>query len=43
MQIKLQQISIKEVTNGYFNSEEKGVVGFGGLLNCRNYRKWSVE
>ena len=35
MQIKLQQISIAEVANGYLNSDEEGVIGFGGKLNIR--------
>ena len=35
MHIELQQISIREVTNGYLNSDEEGVIGFGGKLNIR--------
>lgn len=35
MQINLQQIKIKEVTNGYQNSDEEGVVGYDRLLNIR--------
>lgn len=35
MKIRLQQIKIKDVFNGYKNSNEDGVVGFGGNLNIR--------
>jgi len=35
MKIKLQEITIKEVVNGYINSDEEGVVGYGGKLNIR--------
>ena len=35
MEIKLQEITVKDVTNGYKNSDEEGVVAFGGLLNVR--------
>ena len=35
MKIRLQQIKIKDVFNGYKNSNEDGVVGFGGKLNIR--------
>ena len=35
MKIKLHEISIKEVCQGYVNNDEDGVVGFGGKLNIR--------
>ena len=35
MKIELKEITIKEVSNGYFNDNEEGVVGFGGILNIR--------
>lgn len=35
MEIKLQKIKIREVTNGYKDSAEEGVVAYGGNLNVR--------
>ena len=35
MKIELHEISIREVTNGYRDSDENGVAGFGGKLNIR--------
>jgi hypothetical protein len=35
MQIKLREVSVREVTAGYINNAEEGVVGYGGLLNIR--------
>ncbi len=35
MKITLHAITIKELVNGFVNSEEEGVVGYGGLLNIR--------
>lgn len=35
MKIELKEISIREVVNGYKNSDEEGVVGYGGNLNIR--------
>jgi hypothetical protein len=35
MKIQLQEISVREVSNGYVNNQEEGVVGFGGQLNIR--------
>lgn len=35
MEIELKQISIKEVTEGYLNDDEEGVIGYGGKLNIR--------
>ena len=35
MQIELQEVPIREVVNGYLNSDEEGVVGYGGKLNIR--------
>jgi uncharacterized protein with ParB-like and HNH nuclease domain len=36
MKIELKQIKVKDVVNGYINSEEdNSVVGFGGKLNIR--------
>ena len=35
MQIKLQEITVRDVFNGYKDSAENGVVGYGGKLNIR--------
>lgn len=35
MTIELHQISIGEITNGYHDSNEEGVVGYSGKLNIR--------
>lgn len=35
MKIELNEKTISEVTNGYIDSAENGVVGYGGLLNIR--------
>ncbi len=35
MKIKLHEILVREVYDGYMNSDEEGVVGFGGKLNIR--------
>lgn len=35
MKIQLKEITVKEVTKGYKNSDEEGVVGYGGKLNIR--------
>jgi len=35
MKIQLNEITIKEVSNGYLNSDEEGVVGYGDKLNIR--------
>ncbi len=35
MEIKLKEITIKEVVKGYLNDEEEGVVGYDGKLNIR--------
>lgn len=35
MQIELHEIKIREVVNGYVDSQESGVVGYGGKLNIR--------
>lgn len=35
MKIELHQIPIHKIVDGYKNSEEEGVVGFGGKLNIR--------
>ncbi|MBU3969155.1 DUF262 domain-containing protein, partial [Patescibacteria group bacterium] len=35
MKIELKEITIKEVADGYKNSDEEGVVGYGGRLNIR--------
>lgn len=35
MQIELHKITIREVVNGYVDSQENGVVGYGGRLNIR--------
>ena len=35
MKIELHEIPIREVANGYIDSQENGGVGYGGLLNIR--------
>ena len=35
MKIELHEITIEKVVNGYADSAENGVVGYGGLLNIR--------
>ena len=35
MKIELKEITIREVSEGYINNDEEGVVGFGGKLNIR--------
>lgn len=35
MEIKLKEISIRDLAEGYINDDENGVVGFGGKLNIR--------
>ncbi len=35
MKIELQKIKVKEIFDGYIDSEEEGVVGYGGKLNIR--------
>jgi len=35
MKIELKEITVKELTNGYQDNEEAGVVGYGGKLDIR--------
>jgi uncharacterized protein DUF262/HNH endonuclease len=35
MKIELKEITIREVSTGYINDNEEGVVGYGGKLNIR--------
>jgi hypothetical protein len=35
MQIELKEITIRELVKGYRDSNEEGVVGYGGKLNIR--------
>ena len=35
MQIELKEITVREVAEGYQDSAEKGVTGYGGKLNIR--------
>ena len=35
MDIELRQITVRDVSNGYVDSAENGVVGYGGRLNIR--------
>jgi len=35
MEIKLKEITIRELTNGYQDNAENGVRGYGGLLDIR--------
>ena len=35
MNIELKEITVKELTNGYKDNEENGVIGYGGILDIR--------
>ena len=35
MKIQLNEIKVREIANGYLDSAEEGVVGYGGLLDIR--------
>ncbi len=35
MKIELKEISIRELTNGYEDNNDDGVIGYGGLLDIR--------
>ena len=35
MKIQLKEVTVRELTSGYKDSEENGVVGYGGLLDIR--------
>lgn len=35
MNIDLQEIAVRDLTNGYQDNDEKGVVGYGGILDIR--------
>ncbi len=35
MEIKLKEIKVRDVVDGYVNNDEEGVVGYGGKLNIR--------
>jgi len=35
MKIELKEMTIREVSNGYANNDEEGVIGYGGDLNIR--------
>ncbi len=35
MKIELKEITVRELTNGYQDNEENGVVGYGGKLDIR--------
>jgi len=35
MKIELKEISVKELSNGYKDNNENGVIGFGGKLDIR--------
>ena len=35
MTIKQMDVTVGEITKGYINNEEKGVKGYGGLLDIR--------
>ncbi|MDM7986682.1 MAG: DUF262 domain-containing protein, partial [Smithella sp.] len=35
MKIELHEISIRDVTQGYVDNDEEGVLGYGGRLNIR--------
>ena len=35
MKIELNEIAVRQVADGYVDSAEEGVVGYGGLLDIR--------
>jgi hypothetical protein len=35
MKIELKEITVRELTDGYKNNDEEGVVGYGGKLDIR--------
>src|SRR6202000_228178 len=35
MKIELKEVTVREVANGFLDSAEEGVVGYGGLLDIR--------
>ncbi|NLN01769.1 MAG: HNH endonuclease, partial [Lentisphaerae bacterium] len=35
MNIKLHEITVRDVAEGYVDNAEEGVVGYGGRLNIR--------
>lgn len=35
MEIKLREVSVREIVDGYVNDEEEGVMGYAGKLNIR--------
>ena len=35
MKIELKEVTVREVANGYLDSAEEGVIGYGGLLDIR--------
>jgi hypothetical protein len=35
MKIELHHIKVRDLINGYENSNEEGVIGYGGKLNIR--------
>ena len=39
MKIELKEITIRELANGYKDSNENGVVGYGGKLDRRMCRQ----
>jgi len=36
MRIELKEITVRELTNGYKNNDEEGVVGYGVKLDIRS-------
>ena len=34
MKIELKEITVRELTNGFKDNAEDGVIGFGGKLDC---------
>ena len=44
MNIELHEITIQELTRGFLNSAEQGVVAYGGLLDIRPaYQRLSAD
>lgn len=35
MEIKLKEITVRDVVKDYINNDEEGVIGYGGKLNIR--------
>ena len=37
MKIELKEITVRDLTNGYEDNQENGVIGYGGKLDIRSF------